>query len=145
MPKWEGFASAILIVFCLAVGLGLSQLWAPKPVIGVLRFENVIDQVSASDMQRLVDATLADDGIAGMVLEISSPGGLATSSESIYYSLVKLRSVKPVVVVIDSMAASGGYYMAVAGNVIFAQASSYVGNVARAAVDRSTPSFRPTN
>ena len=129
MPKWEGIASAIFIVLCLAIGLALSTIWAPKPVIGVLRFDKVIEPTSAADMQRFVDATLADSRIAGVVLEIFSPGGYATSSESIYYSLLRLRAEKPLVVVIDSMAASGGYYMAVAGNRIFAQASSYVGNI----------------
>lgn len=129
MPKWEVIASAIFILLCLVVGLVLSSLWAPKPVIGVLRFDKVIEPVSAADMQHFVDAATADPQIAGVVLEIFSPGGYATSSESIYYSLLKLRAAKPLIVVIDSMAASGGYYMAVAGNRIFAQASSYVGNV----------------
>jgi protease-4 len=143
MPKWEGIASAILIVLCLVVGLMLGHFWAPKPVIGVLRFENIIDQTSAGDMQRLVDAAIGDPSIAGVVLEIFSPGGFATSSESIYYSLLKLRNAKPVVVVIDSMAASGGYYMAIAGNRIFAQASSYVGNVGTRGGRPTDPQLSP--
>ncbi len=143
MPKWEGIVSAVLLVLCLAVGLMLGHFWAPKPVIGVLRFEGIIDQTSAADMQRLVDATMGDSSIAGVVLEIYSPGGLATSSESIYYSLLKLRNVKPVVVVIDSMAASGGYYMAIAGNTIFAQASSYVGNIGTRGGRPTDPQLSP--
>ncbi|MCX6046304.1 MAG: S49 family peptidase [Chloroflexi bacterium] len=143
MPKWEGIASAILVVLCLIVGLSLGRAWAPKPVIGVLRFESVIDQTSAADMQRLIDGAMADSSIAGVVLEIYSPGGLATSSESIYYSLLKLRSVKPLVVVIDSMAASGGYYMAIAGNRIFAQASSYVGNIGTRGGRPTDPQLSP--
>jgi len=129
MPKWEPIASAILIVLCLVTGLLLSNLWAPQPAVGVLRFENTIDPISATDMQHFVDGAIADPRIAAVVLEIFSPGGYATSSESIYYSLLQLRAAKPLVIVIDSMAASGGYYMAIAGNRIFAQASSYVGNI----------------
>ncbi|CAN5787653.1 hypothetical protein BH10CHL1_BH10CHL1_31050 [soil metagenome] len=143
MPKWEGIASAILLVICLVVGLALSRAWAPKPVIGVLRFESIVDQTSAADMQRLIDGAMADSSVAGVVLEIYSPGGLATSSESIYYSLLKLRSVKPLVVVIDSMAASGGYYMAIAGNSIFAQASSYVGNIGTRGGRPTDPQLSP--
>jgi protease-4 len=40
-----------------------------------------------------------------------------------------LREQKPVVVVIDGLAASGGYYMAAAANRIFAPASAYIGNI----------------
>jgi protease-4 len=65
----------------------------------------------------------------GVVLEISSPGGDAGSSEKLYHAMLQLRQQKPLVVAIDGTATSGGYYMAVAGNKIYATASSDVGNV----------------
>jgi protease-4 len=77
----------------------------------------------------VIQAAQYDDSIAAVVLEISSPGGLATSSENLFYALLELRETKPLVVNIDSIAASGGYYMAIAANQIFASPSSYIGNV----------------
>jgi protease-4 len=78
---------------------------------------------------QVVEAARQDDRIAAVVLEIDSPGGLSTSSEKAFYSLLELRNDKPLVVVVDSIAASGGYYMAVAGNRIYAAPSSFIGNV----------------
>ncbi|NIO68782.1 MAG: hypothetical protein GTN71_07010, partial [Anaerolineae bacterium] len=46
-----------------------------------------------------------------------------------YHAMLQLRQQKPLVVAIDGIAASGGYYMAVAGNKIYAPASADVGNV----------------
>jgi len=105
------------------------KIFAPQPVIGVVRFEGVIDFTTADVLMQVADTARQDPSVAGVVLEILSPGGLATSSESAYYSLLQLRESKPLVVVIDGLAASGGYYFAVAGNQIYAPSSSYVGNV----------------
>jgi len=123
-----GFTTLFLIV-CLAGGLFLAERFAPEPVIGMIRFEGVIDFGTANTLMEVADAARQDPSVAGVVLEILSPGGLATSSESAFYSLLKLRDEKPLMVVIDGLAASGGYYFAVAGNRIYAPSSSYVGNV----------------
>jgi protease-4 len=68
---------------------------------------------------------------------------LATSSENVFYSLLNLRKVKPVVVAIDTLAVSGGYYMAVAGNRIYAPSSSYIGNVGTRGPRPSDPAISP--
>jgi len=126
---WELVVSIAFLMICLVVGLVIGTTSAPKPVIGVVRFADVIYPDSADRLIQVVNAAMYDDGIAGVVLEIDSPGGYATSSESIFYSLLQLRKAKPLVVSIDGIAASGGYYMAVAANRIYAAPSSYVGNV----------------
>jgi protease-4 len=117
------------LAVCLISGLLLAEVFAPQPVIGVVRFANVIWYDTADQLLQVIEAARHDERVAGVVLEISSPGGLATSSEKLFYSLLQLRQSKPLVVVIDDIAASGGYYMAVAGNRIYAAPSSYVGNV----------------
>ncbi len=122
-------AIAGLLLACLGLGLAMGRYIAPTPTVGVVRFDEVIDFETASRLNQIMESAAGDGQIAAVVLEIASPGGYATSSESIYYTLLKLRQTKPLVVVIDGLAASGGYYMAAAGNQIFAPASSYVGNV----------------
>ncbi len=126
---WELVVSIVFLLICLTVGVALGITSAPKPVIGVVRFADVIYPDSANRLIEVVNAAMRDSRVAGVVLEIDSPGGYATSSESLFYSLLKLRAVKPLVVNIDGIAASGGYYMAVAANRIYAAPSSYVGNV----------------
>lgn len=126
---WHWIIAALLLIVALAAGIGVSRLIAPAPTVGVVRFENVIDTASANHLIGLLEAARNDPAIDAVVVEIYSPGGYATSSESLYHTLLKLREVKPVVASIDSLAASGGYYMAVASNYIYAPASAYVGNV----------------
>lgn len=126
---WELPVSLGFLILCLIGGLLLGMTSAPKPAIGVVRFADIIYPDSANRLLQVVNAALHDDAIAGVVLEIDSPGGYATSSESMFYSLLQLRKAKPLVVNIDGMAASGGYYMAVAANQIYAAPSSYIGNV----------------
>lgn len=127
--SWEFPLSIGFLILCLIGGLWLGTTNAPRPAIGVVRFADVIYPESADKLQQVVNAALHDDTIAGVVLEIDSPGGYATSSENIFYSLLQLRQAKPLIVNVDSIAASGGYYMAVAANRIYAAPSSYIGNV----------------
>lgn len=68
--------------------------------------------------------------IRGVVIRIDSPGGSATASEAIWQGIDRLKaSGKPVWVSVGSMAASGGYYIAVAGDRIYMNPSSIVGSI----------------
>ena len=131
------------LVACLAVGVFLGLWLAPKPSIGLVRFEGAIDLASAETLISTLDAARRDDRVAGIVLELASPGGLATSSESIYYTLLNVRAEKPVVVVVDGIAVSGGYYVASAANRILTPASAYVGNVGTRGPKPDDPSLAP--
>jgi protease-4 len=126
---WETLATVTFLIACLATGLVLGELYAPKPVIGVVRLEGLIDFASAQQMGAILDAARQDDRVVGVVMEISSPGGGAGSSEKLYHAMLQLRQQKPLVVAIDGIATSGGYYMAVAGSKIYAPPSAEVGNV----------------
>lgn len=129
MRVWEIWAWAGVLALCLGLGILLGQRAAPVPVIGVLRFNAAIDYGTSAALIDMLEQARQDDAVAALVIELTSPGGYATSSESIFYSLLRLRAVKPVVVVIDGLAASGGYYMAAAANRIYAPASAQVGNI----------------
>ncbi len=129
MNRWEYLVWAGILLLCLAGGIALGQMAAPEPVVGVYRFDGAIDFAAAEALTNLLEKARQDPSIAAVVLEIRSPGGLATSSENIFYSMLRLRAQKPIVVVVDGMAASGGYYMAAAANRIYAPASAYIGNI----------------
>ena len=70
-----------------------------------------------------------DDSVRAVVLRIDSPGGSALASDLLWHRLMRIRAKKPLVVSIGEMAASGGYYLASAGNVIFAEPGSIVGSM----------------
>ena len=129
MKRWEYLTWAGILAICLVVGVVVGQWAAPEPVVGVVRFDGAIDFTSADLLVNLLEQARQDPTVAAVVLEIRSPGGLATSSENVFYSMLRLRAEKPVVVVVDGMAASGGYYIAAAANRIYAPASAYIGNI----------------
>ena len=59
-----------------------------------------------------------------MIVHINSPGGTVAGSEQLFDSLQKVKEKKPLVVVVDGLAASGGYIAALAGDRIVAQQSA---------------------
>ncbi|MCL2823478.1 MAG: S49 family peptidase [Polyangiaceae bacterium] len=70
-----------------------------------------------------------DDSVRAVVLRIDSPGGSALASDLLWHQVMQLRRVKPVIVSIGGMAASGGYYIACAGTRVYAEPSSIVGSI----------------
>jgi protease-4 len=72
---------------------------------------------------------LAESPARAVIVHINSPGGTVAGSEQLHDSLTKLKAKKPLVVVIDGLAASGGYIAAMAADHIVAQQSSIVGSI----------------
>jgi protease-4 len=78
---------------------------------------------------QLRDARL-DDTVKAVVLRIDSPGGSTFASDVIYREVLELRkSGKPVVASMSSLAASGGYYIAMAADQIYAHPSTLTGSI----------------
>ncbi len=67
--------------------------------------------------------------IRGLIVRIDSPGGSAIASESIWLGVNRVAKKKPVWISVGSMAASGGYYIAVSGDRIYVNPSSIVGSI----------------
>jgi protease IV len=70
-----------------------------------------------------------DDDIKAIVVRISSPGGSALASETAWQAVRRVAAKKPVIISVGGMAASGGYYIASAGDTIFADPTSIVGSI----------------
>src|SRR2546430_5021547 len=66
---------------------------------------------------------------AAVIVHINSPGGTTAGSEQLYDALVRLKAKKPLVVVVEGLAASGGYITAIAADHIVVQQSSLVGSI----------------
>ncbi|MFL6584530.1 MAG: signal peptide peptidase SppA, partial [Chthoniobacterales bacterium] len=86
--------------------------------------DNMVD-----DMRYALEQARDDDRIKAIVLEIDSPGGEVTASDQIYNAVVRTRAKKPVVVYMDSLAASGGYYVACGGKFLMANETTITGSI----------------
>jgi protease-4 len=78
---------------------------------------------------RAVDAMRADPLVRAIVLRVDSPGGAVLASDQIWRAVRRARKVKPVVVSMGAVAASGGYYVAAAGDEIWADPSTLTGSI----------------
>src|ERR1700728_2380774 len=116
---------AVVIIGTIATPGGRGAFTATGSIARV-----TIEGLIRSDRDR-VEALerLADSKAAAVIVHINSPGGTTAGSEQLYDALVQLKAKKPLVIVVDSLAASGGYITAIAGDHIIAQQTSLVGSI----------------
>ena len=126
-----GFSKLWIIWVVIAVVAGyFFAVWLiPAPKIGIVRLEGDIYDTTADYVVEQLRYAQNDPSIRAVVLKINSPGGGVAASENLYYSILSFREAKPLTVSIDTLAASGGYYAACAGDVIYAKPSSSIGNI----------------
>jgi protease-4 len=87
------------------------------------------DQVGSIPFAKALRKARLDDKIKAVVLRINSPGGSALASETIWREVMLTKKVKPVVVSMGNLAASGGYYIAAPADVIVAQPNTITGSI----------------
>jgi protease-4 len=85
--------------------------------------------ITAKALTKTIKKIAKDDSVKSVVLRIDSPGGSALASDLIWYELRELGKKKPIVASVGSMAASGGYYLAVGAQRILAEKTSIVGSI----------------
>jgi protease-4 len=81
------------------------------------------------DLRAALQQARDDDRVKAVVLEIDSPGGEVTASDQIYNAVVKTRARKPVVIYMDTLAASGGYYISCGGKYLMANETTITGSI----------------
>ena len=98
-----------------------------RPYIARVTISGLIrgDQNRVERLDKLAKSSMA----RAVIVHVDSPGGTTAGSEQLFDSLSRLREAKPLVIVVDSMAASGGYITAIAGDHIVAQQTSLVGSI----------------
>lgn len=95
---------------------------------------SIIDMPSESDISgfqygKIFDNILKDASVKAMVLRINSPGGSAKASEELWRKIKLIQEKVPVIISMGNVAASGGYYMATAGDRIFAENNTITGSI----------------
>ena len=85
--------------------------------------------VGSATIRKALRRAANDNNVKAIVIRIDSPGGSAQASEVMWQAARVVAQNKPVIISIGSMAASGGYYLASAGDHIFADPSAIVGSI----------------
>jgi protease-4 len=124
-------ATIVLIVLAIAGAAALTGSrnygFGVRPYIARLTFSGLIrgDQNRTEQLDRLARSGL----VRAVIVHVDSPGGTTAGSEQLFNALARVREKKPLVVVVDSLAASGGYITALASDHIIAQQTSLVGSI----------------
>jgi protease-4 len=115
----------LLIAFSRFTGADSADKLTPH--IARLSIQGVItgDKDTIDLIKKVGDSSQAK----ALLLTIDSPGGTTTGAEKLYEELRRLNEKKPVVTVVGTLAASGGYIAALAGDAIVARGNSLVGSI----------------
>jgi protease-4 len=123
--------TAILVVILAVAGAAFalvpgSRLSPAVSYVARIKIQGLIrgnqDRVEALER-------LSKSRALAVIVHLDSPGGTTAGSEQLYNSLKQLREKKPVVVVVDGLAASGAYIAALSSEHIIAQETSLVGSI----------------
>lgn len=91
--------------------------------------EGDVNVVGEGSMRRSLQEARKDENVKAIVLRIDSPGGSALTSDLIWREIENTKKVKPVVVSMGNLAASGGYYIACNANKIYAENNTITGSI----------------
>lgn len=85
--------------------------------------------VGSTTIRRVLNKARDDESIKAVVLRINSPGGSAMASDIIWHAGKELAGKKPLVVSMGNVAASGGYYISMGANTLFADPGTLTGSI----------------
>lgn len=91
--------------------------------------EGATGQIGGNSMAELIREARKDTTIKAVVLRVNSPGGSALASDVIWREVILTKAVKPFIVSMGDVAASGGYYIACAADRIYAQPNTITGSI----------------
>ena len=91
--------------------------------------EGSVNIIGEGSINRSLKEAREDDDVKAIVLRVDSPGGSALTSELIWREIELTKKVKPVVVSMGNLAASGGYYISCNADYIFAEPSTITGSI----------------
>ena len=117
--------------------LPIERLRNPPPVVAVVRFDGVIGPrqwrgaVSLASHAGALDKALAARHLGAVALAVNSPGGSPVQSALLFRRIRQLAEEKgvPVFAFAEDVAASGGYWLALAGDEVYAEETSLVGSI----------------
>jgi protease-4 len=108
--------------------MAVFQPKSEKYVAGI-RLHGEVNTELADEVVELLEEAADDKQVAGVLLDVNSPGGSVVASQEIYDTIARLRETLPVVAYVREMAASGAYYSIASASKIVANRGSMVGSI----------------
>src|SRR6266436_1873844 len=117
--------------------LHLDRLWPRAPVVSVLRFDGIImgrprrGGYSLETHAAVIDRAFRAVNLVAVAIVVNSPGGSPVQSALLFRRIRELADEKhvPVIAFAEDVAASGGYWLALAGDEIFSEETSILGSI----------------
>jgi protease-4 len=127
---WRVFAVVLAILAIGALASALAPRNLATPGLHQIARVNISGLIrnSTERTRSLKDLSKASY-VRAVIVHIDSPGGTVAGSEQLYKSLRQVAAAKPTVVVVDGLAASGGYIAAMSSDHVIAQDTSLVGSI----------------
>jgi protease-4 len=106
---------------------GEGRVFSKRQRVGVLEVNGVIRDVSVRRWLKQLRSFREDENVRAVVLRVNSPGGAVAPSQELYEAIAAMK--KPVVASMGSVAASGGYYISLGAQKIFANPGTITGSI----------------
>ena len=125
--RWRIFAVAAVLLALASLFWSGGDFKKYSDHIARVRIDGMItgDQATLN----LLDELAKSEKVKAVIIRIDSPGGTTAGSEAIYEEIRKISKDKPVVAVMDTVAASGGYITAIATDYIVARGNTITGSI----------------
>jgi protease IV len=139
--RWRNFFRfSVLLVVMIAIWAAFDISGAPKETLtrhtALIELNGEIDgdsnSASASVLLPALNSAFSDEGSAGIILRVNSPGGSPVQAGIVNDEITRLRTLypkKPLYVVVEDVCASGCYYIAAAADGIYVNQASIVGSI----------------
>ena len=124
----------LFVLITVSVMFSSSGANYSKDHVAIINIDGQISSNGPVNVQNIIphiEKAINNNSCLGVILKINSPGGSATQSKIIFDEINKFKKIndKKIYTVIEDVGASGGYYIAASGDMIFANASSIVGSI----------------
>jgi protease-4 len=138
--RWSNFFKIVtflylFILLFIFLGKPGDQVNSSGDFTALVKLNGIISsesEINAEDAIKSLQKAMKNDGSKGLIVSINSPGGSPVQSAMINDEIKRLKSIypeKPIKVVVEDVCASGGYFIAVAADDIYANKSSIVGSI----------------
>ena len=116
-----------IIIFRLGAISANSTIEGSGKKVGIVKINGPI--ISSESIVSQLEKFKNRKDISAIVIRIDSPGGLVAPTQEIYEKVRSLRGIKPVITSMGSVAASGGYYIALGGDTLIANPGTIIGSI----------------
>ena len=126
---WWGLGSFFLLVLVFRLGAisNNSSIDSPGKKVGIIKISGPI--IVSEQINSKLEKFKNRNDISAIVLRIDSPGGLVAPTQEIFEKVKSVREVKPIVSSMGTVAASGGYYIALGSDSLIANPGTIVGSI----------------